>query len=120
MPAQEHHRYTSPPRRLILQWIGIIVAYAELRGLDMPLELPCLGVEFRVTGGTVLYKLRSGSASAGLAGAALLVILASCQSHNSPLLQKLTVPISDSPTTRLKHLCGGLTRTPLKALRLGC
>ena len=38
----------------------------------------------------MLCKLRSSSASAGLAGAALLVIIASCQFHNTPLTPLVT------------------------------
>ena len=54
----------------------------------------------------MLYKLGSGS-RAGLAGAALLVIIASCQSHTHTSSSKPTAPLLGSRPVRLGRWCGG-------------
>lgn len=65
----------------------------------------------------LLYKLRSGSASAGLAGAALLVILASCQIHNSPLFTETDGSYVRLPDKSTKAVVWGDHPEAVKSLK---
>ena len=74
------------------------------------------GFEARWGGGTVLYKLRSGSARAGLAGAALFVILASCQIHNKPLVTETDGSYIRLPDKSIKAVVWGNNPDAVKSL----
>ena len=65
----------------------------------------------------VLYKLGSYSASAGLAGAALLVILASCQIHNKPLVTETDGSYVRLPDKSIKAVVWGNNPDAVKSLK---
>ena len=63
------------------------------------------------------YKLGSGSASAGLAGAALLVILASCQSYNTRLVIETDGSYVRLPDNSTKTVVWGTHPEAVKSLK---
>ena len=65
----------------------------------------------------MLYKLRSGSARAGLAGAALFVILASCQIHNKPLVTETDGSYVRLPDKSIKAVVWGNNPDAVKSLK---
>ena len=65
----------------------------------------------------MLYKLRSVSASAGLAGAALLVILASCQIPNKPLVTETDGSYVRLPDKSIKAVVWGNNPDAVKSLK---
>ena len=64
-----------------------------------------------------LNKLRSGSASAGLAGAALLIILAGCQIHNKPLVTETDGSYVRLPDKSIKAVVWGNHPEAVKSLK---
>lgn len=65
----------------------------------------------------MLYKSSSSSASAGLAGAALLVILASCQIRNTPLFTETDGSYVRLPDESIKAVVWGNNLDAVKSLK---
>ena len=65
----------------------------------------------------LFYKLGSGLASAGLAGAALLVILASCQSYKAPFVTETDGSYIRLPDTSTKAVVWGTNPEAVKSLK---
>lgn len=72
---------------------------------------------FRSPEALLFYKLGSGSASAGLAAAALLVILANCQSYKTPLVAETDGSYIRLPDNSTKTVVWGTHPEAVKSLK---
>ena len=127
MSAHEHHPYTSSSSQTDPPAARNCCRVPGSERLGKP-KGGCKVAIFRLTAMLacrilrspkvlLLYKLRSGSASAGLAGAALLVILASCQIHNTTLFTETDGSYVRLPDKSTKAIVWGDNPEAVKSLK---